>query len=127
RSLVARDDEQPDRLRLLGLLVAARGPRVGDAAAVRGLGEIERAAALAAGEPELLRELRDGRAAAAAGAGPDQDDALGVPHVAGVSQDARAVAARGLDPEVDDRRALDDGDVAEDDDRVGVADRGERQ
>ncbi len=78
RGLVARDHEQPDRIRRLGLLVAARGPGVGDPAAVRRLGQVEGAAAFAAGEAELLRELRDGRSAAAAGTAPDEDDALRV-------------------------------------------------
>ncbi len=76
--LVARHHEQPDRVGRLGLLVAAGRPGVGDSTAVRRLGKIEGTAALASGEPELLGELRDGRAAAAAGAAPDEDDALGV-------------------------------------------------
>src|SRR5205085_12579167 len=53
--LVPRDDEQADRLHSLALVVAARGPRVGDTAAVRRLGQGERAATLAPGESELLR------------------------------------------------------------------------
>ena len=44
-----------------------------------------------------------------------------------IVEDPGAVAPRRLDPEVDDRRALDDRHVAEHDDDVGVADRGERQ
>src|SRR5581483_6546230 len=125
--LVAGDDQQPDRLGLVALLVAAGRPGVGDAAAVRGLWEIEGAAALAAGQPELLRELRDRSAAASARAGPDQDDALRVSDIVGGVEDPGAVAACGPDPEIDDRRALDDRHVAEDYDGVGVADRGERQ
>ncbi len=44
-----------------------------------------------------------------------------------VVDDRGAVAPRGLDPQVDDRRALDHRHVAEHDDDVGVANRGERQ
>ena len=127
RRLVARHHEQPDRVRRLRLLVAAGGPGVGDSAAVRSLGKVEGAAARAVGEPELLRELRDGRTAAAAGTAPDEDDALrlGDGRVVRVVEDPGAVAAGRLDPEVDDRRALDHRHVAEHDDDVGVADRRE--
>src|SRR6185312_8413959 len=71
--LVARDHEQADGIRRLGLLVAAGRPRVGDTAAVRRLLEMEGAAALPLGEPKLLGELGDRRAAAAAGPRPDED------------------------------------------------------
>src|SRR5439155_3173061 len=94
RGLVARHDEQPDRIRRFGLLVAACGPGVGNSAAVRRLGQVEGAAALTAREPELLRELRDRRAAAAARPAPDEDDALrlGDGRVVRVVEDPGAVA-----------------------------------
>ncbi len=126
-SLVARDDEHADRTRLRAFVVAARGPRVGDAAAVRRLGEIEGAAPVAAGEPELLGETRDSRTAVAAGTRPDQDDALCVADRINRVEDLRAVPPRRLDPEIDDGSELDDRHVAEDDDRVGVANRRERK
>jgi hypothetical protein len=61
----------------------------------------------------------------AVGARPDEDRALGVPHLLFVElvEDLGAVPSCGPNPEVDDRRALDDRLVAEDDDDVGVADR----
>src|SRR5207302_1448873 len=70
------DHEQADCASRLAFLVAAGGPGVGDASAVRRLGEIEGAAAFAPGEAELLGELRDRRAAAPARAAPAEDDPL---------------------------------------------------
>jgi len=75
--LVARHDQQPDRVGLLcGLLVRAGRPRVGDAAAVRRGGNVEGAAAVLAREAETLGERTDACAAAAARARPDEDGAL---------------------------------------------------
>src|SRR5207244_1077555 len=126
---VSRDHEQADGIRRLALLVAAGGPGVGDSTAVRRLGKVEGTAALAPGEPELLREPGDGRAAAAAGAGPDAYAPLrlGDGRVARVVEDAGSAALCGADPEIDHRRALDDRHIPEHDYDVGVADRGERQ
>src|SRR6266576_801900 len=66
---------------------------------------------------------------AAAGPAPDEDDALrlGDGRVVRVVEDPGAVAAGRFDPEIHDRRTLDHRDVAEHDDDVGVADRGERE
>ena len=65
---VARDDQEADRLRIARLRVGGCGPGVGDAASVRRRGHEERAAAVLAGQAELLRELCDAHACAAAGA-----------------------------------------------------------
>ena len=125
--LVAGDDEQADGIHVVALVVGRGGPRVGDAAAVRGRGHVERAAPVLPGEAELLGELRDGGAAAAAGAGPDQHRLLAARDVVRARDDGRAVPARLAHPEVDDRRALGERHVAEHGDDLRLADRGERQ
>ena len=64
----------------IGLVpVRGGGPRVGDAAPVRGLGKLEGSAAGLVREAELAASAGDGRAAMAAGPRPDQDRALGLP------------------------------------------------
>ena len=77
RGLVARDDEELDRLRVRLVRVGRDGPAERDAARVGRAREVERAAAGLVLESELVRELRDARAAAAAGARPDEDGTLG--------------------------------------------------
>jgi len=71
----------------------------------------------------------DGRAAAAAGAGPDEHRALGLADRALIQlvQNRRALAPRRLHPEVDDRRALLERHVTEDGDRLRVGDRRKRR
>ena len=71
RGLVAGDDQQPDRLGVRALLVAGRGPGVGDAAAVRRRRQVEGAAAGPVGEAELARE-RGERARRPRPPSPDQ-------------------------------------------------------
>src|SRR5581483_2977231 len=100
RGLVAGHDEAADRLGGVGLAVGGGRPRVGDAAAVRGRGDVERAATRLAGEAELLGVVRDGRAAAAARAGPDEDDALRLADLVDARDDARAVPPGALDPQL---------------------------
>ena len=56
--LVAGHDQELDRLRIGLVAVGGRCPAVGDAAAVRRLGEVERAAARLPGEAELGGERR---------------------------------------------------------------------
>ena len=75
--LVARDDEQPDRLRVRVVLVGRCCPGDRDAAAVRRRGQVEGAAAGLALEAERVRGLGEPGAAAAAAARPDEDRPLG--------------------------------------------------
>ncbi len=122
--LVAGDDEQPDRLGVLRIDVPRRGPRVCDAAAVRGLRQMERGRARLVRDPEIGRQ---GRQRLSTRPRPDESNAVARPNalVVGRGQDLGAVPTRGPDPEIHDRRALDHGLVAEDDHDLGGPDRGQ--
>ena len=93
-----------------GLAVAGRAPGVGDAAAVRRARQV---VDVACGLDVAARRV----------VGDERVDGA----VGRVVGDRRAGAARGLEPEVDDGRALDDRLVAEDGDRLRVAERRERR
>jgi len=67
------------------------------------------------------------RDAAAAGARPDEDDAVGILRLVLGGDDARAVPACLAHPQVDDRRALGERHIAEDGDDLGLSDRREWQ
>ncbi len=135
-SLVARDDQQADRLRVGLLAVRGRSPRVGDTAAVRGGRQVEGGAAVLPFEAERVRELGEPRAAAPAASGPDQDRVLGAAQrvlelgVQAAVRDLlhpRPVAAREPDPEIDDRRPVRHRLVADHDDELSACDRRERR
>jgi hypothetical protein len=77
--LVAGDDQQADRLRVLLLAVGSGRPGLGDATAVRRRGELEGRAAVLALEAERVRELGEARAATTAATRPDEHGPLGRP------------------------------------------------
>ena len=133
---VAGDDQEPDRLRVRLLFVGGRGPRVGDATGVRRRRQVEGGAAGLAVEPQLVRELREPGAPAAATARPDQNGAVGGRHTLAEllaqlhvrpAYDLGAVAARLLEPELDDRGAVGDLVLADHDDDLGRRDRRQRR
>src|SRR5204863_4441812 len=151
-SLVAGDDQEAERVGLGALLVGRGRPRLRDTAPVRRLGQEEGTAPRLVCEAELRGQLGEVGAAARTTARPDQDRAvaraepvaeLALPELAAglrgraggylrvtsraYLDDLGAGPAGLAQPEVDDRSALDDGDVAENDDELGVADRGQRR
>ena len=107
RRLVAGDDDEPWLL-VDRLAVSGSAPGVRDAAAV--------------GRARQVVDVR-GAEGDAGLVGDERVDGAGRRRVG----DRRPGAASGLQPELDDRRALDDGLVADDGDRLRVAQRRERR
>ena len=135
RGLVARDDQEADRLRVLLVAVRARAQA---SATPRPFGVAGRWKAAQPGfavEPSRCAELREPGAAAAAAA--DQirtarSEAERAPRAACRASARRPGRPRRrcgapADPEVDDRRAVGDLLVADDDDELRRADRRERR